>query len=44
MAWATHHTLVSGYLAATEEMTPKYENLVLGKVVVVASAEIGRDQ
>ena len=44
MAWATHHTLVSGYLAATEEMTHKYENLLLGKVVVVPFAEIGKAQ
>ena len=44
MAWATHHPLVSGYPAAMEEMTPKYENLVLGKMVVVASADIGKGQ
>ena len=44
MTWATQHTLVLGYLAATEEMTHKYENLVLGKMVVAASAEIGKGQ
>ena len=41
---ARSRVLVSLNSAATEEMTHKYENLVLRKTVVVASAEIGKAQ
>ena len=44
MPQARSRALVSLNSAATEEITHKYENLVLGKMVVVASAEIGKGQ